>query len=467
MKNHTLSPSGVSGVHVLASYLHEGGHFADQVVREPAFQPLLTQLEGWQRRVHHPDPLVACELDLALAPLNDLLLLTPEARRCALRLPEYQSWGLVIRLLEEAREHRFGETKVTLELTEAAVELATYLSTDFYGQQEVRNLKALTKAHLANAHRLQGNLDQAQHLMNVVREDLDERTPPRIVAEVYLLEGSLHATMFDDEKQLRTMELASRQLIHITDVDFLLRAYISIADGYFQGGEFMVAAGYLEAVLPHLEGQPRLQRVVLHNLLSAAERLRDPEILRQTLALDCLPPQPGDLYLRLRLLTASAVLAELKGNLLKARRLLEQASQLMIQHRLVFQAVVVHLDLCRLWLRVGQPERARRTAASLVDLTTVTPRTPAERLTSENKLALIHLAKLPLRREATIWDLREHLHGAPHVPWLPDAATMPCERPKSLELSDSPYTLCDEPTSNSIPSIKSSSTHCALTGAPP
>lgn len=408
---------------------------------------------------------MACELDLA--PLNDLLLLTPEARRCALRLPEYQSWGLVIRLLEEAREHRFGETSVTFELTEAAVELAGYLSTDFYGQDEVRNLRILARAHLANAHRLRGDLEQAQQLMGVVREELDERTPPRIVAEICLLEGSLYATTFEDEKQLEVMDLAKGQLIHIGDVDFILRAYISIADSYHQRGESMVAVSYLEAILPHLEEQPRLQRVALHNLLCAAERLRDPEILRQTLAVDYLPPQPKDLYLRLRLLTASAALAELEGNLLEARRLLEQASPLMVQESFVFQAVVVHLDLCRLWLRVGEPERSRRTAASLVDLTTLAPRTPAERLTRENKLALIHFAKLPLRREATIWDLREHLHQAPHLPWLPDAATMRSERPKSFELSDSLCAICDEPTSNSTPLSRSSSTHCALASAPP
>ena len=115
-----------------------------------------------------------CEQEQAETRLIELLA-EPEARWriVACRRPEYRSWTLAARLLDESRVRAYERPRQAERLARIALEVAEKLDPGGYGERLILDLQARCWARLGNALRLAGDLDGADRAFGRGQSCLD------------------------------------------------------------------------------------------------------------------------------------------------------------------------------------------------------------------------------------------------------------------------------------------------------
>ncbi len=397
--------------HLLASYWTEG-HKVD-LSGHPELQEAEQTLAHWIERAYHPDPMIACELDLAPALVSELLPLSLDDKLELLeRDRRFRSWGLVVHLLEEGYAHRFTQPRRCLRFSAIALRVARSLDLRFYGRSKVWELTVLAQARVANALRLGSEMDQAAEYLRSAMGSAQSVECPRIHAEVALTVTSFHRTRRDRAAAQESLERALEHLGCLDDPpeSLLVNALIQAARRYGDHGDFRKAVSILRRVLPQTS-DPVLRYVVLDNLALYAQSLREADVIREVL--DHLRDRQ-DTSLELRFLTLLGTRLDLMGHSEMAAVLLDKAG-LSMSEKNPFEAILIFLDTARIYAREGEGHKLKEVTrrASMLD---------EDSLTSQQRTALLNLtahclAVPELVSEATVADLRLHLLTRPTERW--------------------------------------------------
>ncbi len=159
-----------------------------------------------EERIAREIRLTNLERTVAPALVRELLLLTPEARRSAIRSEgRFSLLGLAERLTRDARSECFTDVARAVELADLAVEAADAADPRLYPPGMVADGRALARGALANACRVRGDLVEADRAIATAWAMAGHGTRDPIVrAELLSLEGSLRIDQarFDDAVEL-------------------------------------------------------------------------------------------------------------------------------------------------------------------------------------------------------------------------------------------------------------------------
>jgi tetratricopeptide (TPR) repeat protein len=283
------------------------------------------------------------------------------------QVQEFQGRPLVEALLQASFEVRYKDQQAMRWLAYNAMTAAENLCTKEYGPASTFDLRARAWAELANAYRVNEEIEEAAEAFRRARERLAEGSGNLLLlARV----GDLEASLLSDQRRLdEACEL----------LDGVYRLYLQLGDPHLAGRALVK-----RAVATRYRGEPRLSVEVFREALSLIDAERDPQLvaigqqgLVGTLA-DCGQfGEAGRLLLEsgLRRTFAAEPVALLKVRWVEAKILgglgkLSQAERALIEVRNEFlrignnaEAALVGLDLADIWLRqkkVGELEQLSR-----------------------------------------------------------------------------------------------------------
>lgn len=237
------------------------------------------------------------------------------------------------------------------------------------GQEWAQDLKARARAHVANARRVAGDLDEANQLFLEVRSQLAKlcTNDVELHAEINRLEASLRL----DQRRLEEAEqlLDRAVLLHREqdDAEGLTRATTKRGDVRRMRGDLQGAVEDLSLALDLLSyasaPDRHLHVCVVSNLALCLCDLERPADARALL------DENRDLYgagsspwERMRLPWLEGIIARGLGESELAERLLLRSRNLFIEKQLFFDAALVALDLALLYLESGRHAELRRTS---------------------------------------------------------------------------------------------------------
>lgn len=261
-------------------------------------------------------------------------------------------------LLRRSWELRFEDPKQMADLALLATVVAGSLSVERYGVAQVRAFECRATIELANAYRVAGRLDDAQHTIERASQLYYESMQGRLLAaHLFEVQGSIHG----DRREFQRSFVA---------LDTAFRLYRREQSRHFAGRALIIKALYLiyadepaQAVSLQLQGltlidperDPHLGLVAVHNvalLLVDSSRLREARrILWEYRHLYESPHAGRREKLRFRWLLARIDAGN--GEHERAERAFIELRQGFEEVRQPYDAAVVSLDLASLWLRQG------------------------------------------------------------------------------------------------------------------
>lgn len=237
------------------------------------------------------------------------------------------------------------------------------------GHGWVDDLKTRARAHVANARRVAGDLEEANQLFLDVRARLANASSNDVDlhAEVNRLEASLRL----DQRRLAEAEgLLDRAVLLYREQDDhegLTRALTKRGDVRRMRGELAGAVedlgGAADLLADNSSPDRHLRVCVLSNLALCLCDLGRPGEARSLLDENRdLYGSGGNSWERSRLPWLQGIIARGLGEIEKAERLLLRARNLFLAKDFYFDAALVSLDLALLYLENGKPSELKRTA---------------------------------------------------------------------------------------------------------
>jgi len=278
---------------------------------------------------------------------------------------------LVEALLVATREERFRDRQRMRLFASAAMVTARSLDPELYGRAAIGDLCARAAAELANAQRLNDQLENAEETLAQAEDFLEEGTGnPLILARLLEVEVSLRS---DQKRLAEALEL----------LDVLHPLYLQLGEMHL-AGQALVSKGIntacddrpreavqllrqgLELIDP--ERDPQLAAIGLHGLISALElcgeyraagRLLLESGLREAFARD-----PLNLA-RLRWLEGKIHAG--MGKLWRAEQILAEVREGFLKRGQRYDAALVGLDLAAVWLQQGKSAAVRELAEEILE----------------------------------------------------------------------------------------------------
>ena len=286
------------------------------------------------------------------------------------QVQEFQGRPLVEALLQASFEARFKDHRAMRWLAYNAAMAADSLRPEEYGRALTFDLRARAWAELANAYRVNEEIDEAEAAFRRARTLLAEGTGSLLLlARVADLEASL---LNDQRKLAEACEL----------LDGVYRLYLDLGDPHLAGRALVK-----KAIATRYGGDPRQGVQIFREALSLLDAERDPQLvavcqqgLVGTLA-DCGQfGEAGRLLLEsgLRKTFAAEPVALLKVRWVEAKILgglgkLSQAERALIEVRNEFlrigndsEAALVGLDLAAVWLRQKKVRELHQLSRSML-----------------------------------------------------------------------------------------------------
>jgi tetratricopeptide (TPR) repeat protein len=286
------------------------------------------------------------------------------------QVQEFQGRPLVEALLQASFEARFKDHKAMRWLAYNAVTAADSLRPEEYGRGLTFDLRARAWAELANAYRVNEEIDEAEEAFRRARTLLAQGTGSLLLlARVADLEASL---LSDQRRLAEACEL----------LDGVYRLYLDLGDPHLAGQALVK-----KAIATRYGGDPRQGVEIFRQALSLLDAEREPQLvavcqqgLVGTLA-DCGQfGEAGRLLLEsgLRRTFAAEPIALLKVRWVEARILgglgkLPQAETALIEVRNEFlrlqnktEAALVGLDLAAVWLRQKKGRELEQLSRSML-----------------------------------------------------------------------------------------------------
>lgn len=160
-----------------------------------------------------------------------LLKHPPQRQRLLLDNSERgKSWALCLTLLGRSFSLRFDNPRRMVELAELALEVAARLDRTRYGTSATVDLQARAAAELANAHRVDGNIEKAMQIMLGALQLLEHGSAdPLLRARVYDLASSIFRQQRRFELSVLLLERSFRIYRHFGERHAAGRVLIKLA----------------------------------------------------------------------------------------------------------------------------------------------------------------------------------------------------------------------------------------------
>jgi tetratricopeptide (TPR) repeat protein len=354
--------------------------------------------------------------------LQELLLSRPPAERRELirRRGRFASHGLVLHLVDGAREAGFRDPLQALELARLAREVAEGLEAAGYPPGIAADALALAWAGVANAHRIRGELVEGRRAMRSARRFLAEGSgDPGTRAEVLSLEGSLLTDGAYFEEAIAVLEEAAGIRRVVEDRVGEGKILVQLGNATGEAGEPERAARLLEEARQCLaEGAPgELGLIVTTGLvewLRAAGRLEEAHRAWEELHEE-IEGREMSFFLRQRVAWAGARLAWSDGHPERAENELRAVRAAYLERGEDYRYCLVSLDLGLLYLEQGRTELVRRLAQEMV------PVFASHRMHHQALQALVIFQRAVEAETVTVAlldDLARYLRRAANNPYL-------------------------------------------------
>jgi tetratricopeptide (TPR) repeat protein len=256
--------------------------------------------------------------------------------------------------LTEARGERREDPERCLFAAVLAVSFADSLNPGRHPDGEVAKIQAESWTEMANARRLTGNLEGAEAALHRALAGVQDFETVKQIGEVtaFLF---IATRRFDEAEEI----LADLQKAYAGIGDTHSAGRVCLRRGtaaMYQQNDRLALDHYLECLrLLDLQRDPALTLAAFHNTIDCTTRLGHFETAREWLD-RCEPmyKESGDEIDRLRRRWVEAQIEAGLGNLPRADAYLRGVRTAFEDHDLFYQASLVTLDLCAIWIRRGK-----------------------------------------------------------------------------------------------------------------
>jgi tetratricopeptide (TPR) repeat protein len=285
----------------------------------------------------------------------------------------FWTWPLCETLLERSRALRHDDPARMLELAKLARQAADRLTPQAHGPHDHKNtadLRSRAWAEMANAHRVNDDLPQAEAAMAWAMELHGEGTgAPLLLARL----ADLSASLFCDQRRFReafrmldTAHILYRQQDeqHEAGRVLIMKGLYTGYTGNPEEGLQLLAQG-LAAI--ERERDPRLAFHTLHNILLFRVELGEfEEAQRQIRSMRPLYAQHAGPIEQVKLCGIEGKIAAGLGDHVRAEELFRQVRRDLDAEGLGYQAALISLDLAAVCMRLGKKAEVRKLVDEMV-----------------------------------------------------------------------------------------------------
>lgn len=273
-------------------------------------------------------------------------------------------------LMDRSFDLRFTDPAAMLRLAELAAQSAEALDTEVYGAESVADLQARAWAEVANAHRVIGDLPQADRIMTRAVDCRSRGTgDPRLLARLSEMAAALACAQRRFDQAFRLLDIGYS--IHIKLGDRHSAGRVLIGRGLYTGytGDPLEGIRFLVHGLNTIDRtrEPKLAFLALHNIVMLRVELGEYEEARRSLR------QMKPLYARysdelndIKLRWVEGQIAAGLGELEEAEAAFTDARDSFDRVGLGYRAALVSLDLVSVWLQQSRTGEIRQLVAELL-----------------------------------------------------------------------------------------------------
>jgi len=281
-----------------------------------------------------------------------------------------RGWARTEALLNHVERFRTESPTRALGLARLAVEAAARLDRNAHPIGQVADLRCRTYAELGNAHRLIGDLAEAERCLGVAYEHLDAGTGvPGLAADLLDRTASLRI----DQRRFGEAEECLDRLIALRRAagqpSLVGKALVLQGIAAVYGDDAWTARLRFLAALDELDpaADGRLVLIALHNLVDCEIELdRFEEARREQLSLAPLYERhAGEMDLLKRRGQEGKIAAGL-GDLVSAEAIFRECRAAYGRHAMPFYVALADLDLAAVWVRQGRFAEVYEVADQLV-----------------------------------------------------------------------------------------------------
>jgi tetratricopeptide (TPR) repeat protein len=303
--------------------------------------------------------------ELIQHPINRHLLLV---RNC----PRFHSWGFCEHLLYRGQTQSYEDAALGEKLGLLAVEVLDHLETSRYGAEPLEDLRARAWSYVANARRIQEDLQGAEEAFTFAFSFLHLGTGEPLERALLLdLKSSLLTRQRHFPEALGVLRLSLSIFRKLGETHRAGRALVNMSTIYALTGEPEQAISMLYQALELIDParEPRLMLIARHNLIDdlieAGQLMEGQKLLAQSRPLYKRFPQPWFQNHRLWI----------EGKLLRGLGQADQAEALLLAARngflgasAAFDTALVSFDISSLYAEQGRMEELGRVAEAMVPI---------------------------------------------------------------------------------------------------
>ena len=314
---------------------------------------------------------LAAERAEAPARLAELMEQPPERREMLIRNhPRFQTWGLLERLIEHAREQCFANPLSAESLARLALSLANALEAGYYGAERIEDLRARAWGYVGNALRVRFELQGAEEAFEKAFTLLRQGTGD-VLERALLLD--LRASLRRDQRRFAAAERlllrALRIYREVGETHRVGRALVSMSLVYEQAGTPERSIPLLHEALELIdaEREPRLLWSAHHNLITTlAEAGRFMEARGLFIQARPLYDRFLDGHTQNRCHWVAGRIARGLGQTQKAETHLQAARTGFLSEEAAYDTALVSLDLALLYAEQGRTAELKRIAEEML-----------------------------------------------------------------------------------------------------
>ncbi|HEX5720054.1 MAG TPA: hypothetical protein VF179_28115 [Thermoanaerobaculia bacterium] len=273
-------------------------------------------------------------------------------------------------LMDRSFDLRLSDPAAMLRLAELAAQAAEELDVEVYGAKIVADLQARAWAEVANAHRVIGDLPQADRMMTRAVDCRSRGTgDARLLARLSDLGAALACAQRRFDQAFRLLDIGYSIYIKLGDQHSAGR--VLIGRGLYAGytGDPLEGIRYLVHGLNIIDRvrEPKLAFQALHNIILLRVELGEYEEARRSLQqMRPLYARFSDELVNIKLLWVEGKIAAGLGELEEAEATFVEARDRFDQIGLGYRAALVSIDLVSVWLQQSRTDEIRQLVAELL-----------------------------------------------------------------------------------------------------
>jgi tetratricopeptide (TPR) repeat protein len=282
----------------------------------------------------------------------------------------YGPWALCSAYLKLSFEARYTDPHVMRSFAEAAVDVALDTNTGLYSKGVVFDLRGRAYAELANALRVNNRFAAAEDSINNAKKWFSQGSGDSgLLARILVVEASLRIEKRRLSEAAQLLDRAHDIYLEIGDLHLagrtlLNRAYVASSSGASKAETVALLERSLGLLDRHRD--PQLVATASHSLIlhltECGEYQRAGELLLASGLRQVFAAQPLN-HLRLRWVEGRVHAGMERFH--KAEPIFQDVREGFRRLELEYDAALVGLELCAVWLRQGKNERAARLAGEM------------------------------------------------------------------------------------------------------